>query len=145
MEIHRVAKSHMTSARVNEKAEKETASFTSVMDKKRIEVHHVKLNQLLQDIDDQGAKLSDSKTVENLRRYKKLVKEFLENAVQNGLAFSEERGFNNRGSIKIYKLVKEVDKKLIDLTNEILNKEQNGLRTLSLIGEIKGMLINIYS
>lgn len=145
MEIHHVSKSHLNKARLNERVEKDSVSFMSVMDQKRNEVQLDKLNKMLYDIDKQGAKLSDSQTIENLRQYKKLVKEFLENAVQNGLEFSEERGFNQRGSIKIYKLVKEVDKKLIDLTNEVLNKEQEGLQTLSLIGEIKGMLINLYS
>ena len=145
MEIRRVSKSHLAKVTVNEKVEKESISFMSVLGQKRDEVQVEKMNKMLQDIDKQGRKLSESQTVENLRRYKKLVKQFLENAVQNGLELSEERGFNSRGSIKVYRLVKEVDKKLIDLTNEVLAKEKEGLHTLSLIGEIKGMLVNIYS
>ena len=145
MEIRRVSKSHLAKVKVNEKVEKDSISFMSVMGQKRDEVQVEKMNKMLQDIDKQGRKLSESQTVENLRKYKKLVKQFLEDAVQNGLELSEERGFNSRGSIKVYRLVKEVDKKLIDLTNEVLAKEKEGLHTLSLIGEIKGMLVNIYS
>jgi uncharacterized protein YaaR (DUF327 family) len=145
MEIRRVSKSHLTNARGNEKIDKDSISFMSVMEQKQDEVQVEKMNKMLQDIDKQGLRLSESQTVENLRQYKKLVKQFLENAVQSGLELSEERGFNSRGSIKIYRLVKEVDKKLIGLTNEVLAKEKDGLRTLSLIGEIKGMLVNIYS
>ena len=61
------------------------------------------------------------------------------------LELTEHRGFNQRGSTKVYKLVKEVDKKLIDLTNEVLDKEKKGLDILGLVGEIKGMLINLYT
>lgn len=39
--------------------------------------------------------------------------------VKNGFEFYEERGFNYRGMIKVYKLVKEVDMKLVDLINDI--------------------------
>ena len=57
---------------------------------------------------------------------------------------------NNEDSIvvartKIYKIVKEVDKALIDLTNSVLDKEKNSLDILSRVGEIKGLLINMYT
>lgn len=145
MEIQRVAKAPLTQAKVNEKGIKGSVSFTKVMEQKQSEIQKEKMNQLLQEIEQQGIKLSESRTVEHLRQYKKLIKQFLQHAVQNGLELSEDRGFNSRGSLKIYRLVKEVDQKLIELTNEILDKEKEGLRTLQLIGEIKGMLINIYS
>lgn len=145
MEIQRVAKAPLTQAKVNEKGIKGSVSFTKVMEQKQSEIQKEKMNQLLQEIEQQGIKLSESRTVEHLRQYKKLIKQFLQHAVQNGLELSEDCGFNSRGSLKIYRLVKEVDQKLIELTNEILDKEKEGLRTLQLIGEIKGMLINIYS
>lgn len=145
MEIRRVLKSPLVKPGLTEKAETGSVSFVSVMEQQRNEVQFEKMSKMMQEIDQQGVRLSESQTIENLRQYKKMVKQFLEDAVQNGLDLSEERGFNRRGSIKVYKLVKEVDKKLIDLTNEVLDKEKNGLHTLQLIGEIKGMLINIYS
>jgi len=79
------------------------------------------------------------------KQSKKLVKKFLEEAVQNGLQLEEQRGFNRRGRTKIYKIVKEVDSKLIDLTNTVLDKEKKGLDILNKVGEIKGLLINIYT
>ena len=57
----------------------------------------------------------------------------------------EQRGLGWRGRTKVYKIVKEVDKKLIDLANTVLEKEQNGLDILGLVGEIKGLLVNIYT
>ena len=75
-------------------------------------------------LEDQGKVLADSRTVEDLKKYKKLVKEFMDAAVKNGLKLEEQRGFNRRGRTKVYKIVKEVDKKLIDLTNAVLEKKK---------------------
>ena len=104
-----------------------------------------KLTAMTEEIEAQGKKLSESQTIEDLKKYKKLVKKFLEEAVNGGLQLEEQRGFNRRGRTKVYKIVKEVDSKLIDLTNAVLDKEKKGLSVLSMVGEIQGLLINIYT
>ena len=145
MEVHRVSKTGANKIEKKENIPAESISFTEVMGKKREEVLYAKMTKMMQDIEDQGKILSKSQTVEDLKRYKKLVKEFMEDAVNNGLKLEEQRGFNRRGRTKVYKIVKEVDKKLIDLTNAVLDKEKNGLNILNLVGEIKGLLINMYT
>lgn len=41
-------------------------------------------------------------------------------------------------------VVQVVDEKLVELTEEVMSKEKNSLNILGKIGEIKGLLINIY-
>ena len=145
MEVHRVSKTGANKIEKKESIPAESVSFTEVMGKKREDVLYAKMTKMMQDIEDQGKVLSTSQTVEDLKKYKKLVKEFLDDAVNNGLKLEEQRGFNRRGRTKVYKIVKEVDSKLIDLTNAVLDKEKNGLNILNLVGEIKGLLINMYT
>ena len=145
MEVNRISKTSLNKVQKKEDIPAESISFTEVMGKKREEVLYAKMTKMMQDIEDQGKILSKSQTVEDLKRYKKLVKEFMEDAVNNGLKLEEQRGFNRRGRTKVYKIVKEVDKKLIDLANAVLDKEKNGLNILNLVGEIKGLLINMYT
>jgi uncharacterized protein len=145
VEVQRINKNSLSRLELKEAAAKESISFNSVIDQKRADLTLNALNKKMEDIENQGSKLVESKTIENLRKYKKLVKDFLNDAVKNGLDLQEQRGFNYRGSAKTYKLVKEVDKKLIDLTNVVLDKENDGLNLLGIVGEIKGMLINIYT
>ncbi|MCQ6278704.1 YaaR family protein [Bacillus sp. EB600] len=145
MEVQHVNNASISKVGFKEETAKASIAFNAIMDKKRSDVTFERLNQKMQEIERQGNKLADSRTVENLRKYKKLVKDFMDDAVKNGLELQEKRGFSHRGSSKIYKLVKEVDKKLIDLTNAVLDKEQKGLGILGMVGEIKGMLINIYT
>ena len=145
MEVNRVSKTGANKIEKKESIPAESISFTEVMGKKREEVLYAKMTKMMQDIEDQGKILSTSQTVEDLKKYKKLVKEFMDDAVNNGLKLEEQRGFNRRGRTKVYKIVKEVDSKLIDLTNAVLDKEKNGLKILNMVGEIKGLIINMYT
>lgn len=115
------------------------------MRQKRDEKVYARFNQLIEEIDEQGKILAEKRTVEELRKYKQLVKEFIEDAVNHGLELQERRGFNRRGRTKIYKIVQEVDRKLLDLTNAVLEKQKSSLDILEMVGEIKGLLINLYA
>ena len=145
MEVQRIQAGTLNKTEAKEETAKSSISFSSVMDSRRTDVTYERLTKKMAEIETQGAKLADTRSVENLRKYKKMVKDFLDDAVKNGLELKEQRGFSQRGSTKIYKIVKEVDRKLIDLTNEVLDKEKKGLEVLELVGEIQGMLINIYT
>lgn len=123
----------------------ESISFQEVMAKGREKINEEKLTRLLKDIDEAGKILAESRTVEDLRRYKALVKELMNDVVKYGVALEERRGFNRRGRTKIYKIITEVDKKLLQITDEVLKKESRGLSILDLVGEIKGLLINIFA
>ncbi|MEH7342620.1 YaaR family protein [Bacillus sp. JJ1532] len=145
MDVQKIGKAGLDKIQTKQNLPTESISFQEVISKNRQQVLYDKFNKMVQDIEDQGKTLSEKRTVDELRKYKKLVKSFLEEAVQNGLQLEEQRGFNRRGRTKIYKIVKEVDKKLIDLTNTVLDKEKKGLDILNMVGEIKGLLINIYT
>ena len=145
MEVQRVGRTGLQKVGSREEIAKGSVSFKEVMGTRRNDLTLERLTRKMQEIEEQGKKLGDTQSVEHLRKYKKLVKDFLDDAVKNGLQLEEHRGFNHRGSSKVYKLVKEVDKKLVDLTNAVLDKEDKSIRLLGMIGEIQGMLINIYT
>ncbi|MFJ5623467.1 YaaR family protein [Peribacillus loiseleuriae] len=145
MEVQRVARTSPSKLISAEEVAKGSIQFQSVMDKRRTDMNYERLTKKVAELEVQGQKLAENSTVDNLRKYKRMIKDFMEDAVKNGLELQEQRGFNHRGSTKVYKLVKEVDKKVIELTNEVLDKEKNGSNILNLVGEIKGLLINIYT
>lgn len=123
----------------------ESISFQEVMTKGREKINEQKFQKLLQEIDDAGKTLAESRTIEDLRRYKQLVKELMNDVVKYGISLEERRGFSRKGRTKIYKILSEVDKKLLQVTDEVLKKESRGLSILDLVGEIKGLLINIFA
>ncbi|AKM20416.1 hypothetical protein GARCT_03191 [Geobacillus sp. 12AMOR1] len=145
MEVQKVTRTGLANVGRKNDVPTESVSFTEVMAKTRRDVVWERINEQVRQIEEQGKKLADSRTVEDLRKYKQLVRSFLDDAVKHGLQLEEQRGFSRGGRARIYKLVKEVDQKLIELTNEVLKHEQKGLDILRLVGEIQGLIINIYT
>lgn len=145
MEVQRVSRTNTDKIKNKENVPTESISFQEVISKNRQQAVYEKLSQMVEEIEGQGKKLSEHRTVDDLRKYKKMVKDFMDEAVNNALKLEEQSGFNRRGRTKVYKIVKEVDKKLLELTNTLLDKEKNGLDILQSVGEIQGLLINIYT
>ncbi len=145
MDVQRIGKIGANRVDAKKTGPEPKVSFQEVIGKRRDEKAYERLTQLMHKIDDQGKVLSESRTVDELRKYKELVKEFMEDAVAFGLSLEERRGFNRRGRTKIYKIVKEVDRKLLDLTDAVLKQQKKGLDILNMVGEIKGLLVNIYA
>ncbi|MEE3896441.1 YaaR family protein [Priestia megaterium] len=145
MEVQRINGLSSSVNLIREKEVSGSGSFTGVMAKKQKELTNEHLTQVINKIEEQGKQLVKNQTIDSLRKYKTLVKQFMNEVVKNGFELYEERGFNHRGTTKVYKLVKEVDTKLVDLTNDILQKEKNSLNLLKRVGEIQGLLINMYT
>ncbi|WP_046178136.1 YaaR family protein [Domibacillus tundrae] len=145
MEVQRVGKVTPNKIEKKEETAKASVSFTDVITSKRQNAALEKMTGMMKDIETQGEKLAEHRTIDDLRKYKKMVKEFMEEAVNSGLQLEEQRGFNRRGRTKVYKIVKEVDSRLTQLANDVINKEKSQLDILSKVGEIQGLLINIYT
>ncbi|MDF1997220.1 YaaR family protein [Peribacillus frigoritolerans] len=103
------------------------------------------LNRLIGDIEWAGQRLVRSRTFRELAKYKALVKRFVKEAVEYGLELKQSTSWNEYGQSRPLKTVETIDAKLVELSEEILNKEKSSLEILEMIGEIKGLLINLYT
>ncbi len=145
MKVENVRKAELTKAEAKKLKEESSISFRELMSSRRAEMDMERIHRLIEDIEDSGKILAQSLTVEDLRAYKKKVKEFIDEAVKRGLTIQQSRGFNRGGRMKMYKIVKKVDEKLLELTDAVINKEEKGLRVLNLVGEIRGLLMDLYA
>jgi len=118
--------------------------FSDVMQQNEQERTAEQLQRKLQDIYNQGERLSRSMTVRELKLYQQMIRKFLEDTVRRGVGLKEQRSFDRRGRMKRYKLLDEIDGKLIEMAEELLQSEQGRLELLSKIGEIRGLLINMF-
>jgi hypothetical protein len=145
MEVNKIGQVSNEKVKAKQEVPVDKVMFSELMSKGREQLNAERFQQLITDIEEQGKILAESRTVGDLRKFKSLVKSLLDDAVKNGLSLEERQGFNRRGRSRIFKIVKEVDKKLLELTDAVLKKQEPGLRILERVGEIKGMLINIYA
>lgn len=103
------------------------------------------LGQLLDDITKQGEKLAKFRSFRDLAKFKRMIKEFLQETVYKGLKLNHQHNFNANHYTQKLTTVEEIDAKLIELTEDVLDQEKKTVDLLGVIGEVRGLLINIYT
>jgi uncharacterized protein len=124
---------------------KTSLSFGETVSKQSEKLHSEQLTRLLGDIETQGKRLLQSQTVRDLQLYKNLVQRFVKEAVNFGMQLKQNKSWNEQGRSRTLKLVKEIDEQLIQITEAVLSQEKDSISLLDKIGEIKGLLVNLYT
>jgi uncharacterized protein YaaR (DUF327 family) len=119
------------------------ASFQKIIGTYSKELTRDRLQQLLDDIDQQGQKLSEHRTFHELRKYKDLVKQYMSEVAKHGIGLHQSETWDPYSGNKQLKTIKTVDAKLMELTRHVLEEQNSTLSILEKIGEIKGLLINL--
>ena len=120
----------------------DTFKFTLVSHIENSELKE-KLSSLMKDIEEQGNKIAKHMDIRDMKKYRSLVKEFMNEVTANSHAFSRENFLDRRGRHRVYGIVKEIDKSLDDLAQELLKEEKDNLAILNSIDDIRGMLLDI--
>ena len=102
-----------------------------------------KLKGMIQDISEQGDKIAKHMDIKDMKRYRELVKGFMNEITSRSHEFSRENFLDRRGRHRVYGIVKLVDKNLDDLAAELMKEEKDHLAIVGKIDDIRGMLIDI--
>jgi len=103
----------------------------------------VKLKDMMEQINDQGDKIAKHMDIKDMRRYRELVKGFMNEIVSRSHEFSRENFLDRRGRHRVYGIVKLVDKNLDDLADELMKEEKDHIAIVSKIDDIRGLLLDI--
>ena len=74
-----------------------------------------------------------------------LIKELLNEVIYRSHEFSRENFLDRRGRHRVYGIIRLVDKNLDELAEELMKDEQDNISILSKIGEIQGLLLDIFT
>ena len=102
-----------------------------------------KLNSMMEQITVQGDKISNHMDIKDKKKYRELVKGFLNEVVSRSHEFSRENFLDRRGRHRVYGIVRLVDKNLDDLAGELVKDEKDHLAIISKIDDIRGLLLDI--
>ena len=102
-----------------------------------------KLGNMMQEITEQGEKIAKHMDIKDIRKYRELVKGFLNEVVNRSHKFSRENFLDRRGRHRVYGIVKLVDKNLDELAGELVKEEKNHLEIVGRIDDISGLLLDI--
>ena len=93
----------------------------------------------------QGEKLAKKRDVRDMKKYRGLIKEFMNEIVNRSHEFSRENFLDRKGRHRVYGIIRLVDENLDELAQELMKDEQDHLSILSKIGEIRGLLLDIFT
>jgi len=107
------------------------------------EMYAARLQEMRKSIDEQGERLADRVDVKELEKYRRLIREFLDEIVSNGYNFSREDAYASRGKHRYIATVKIIDEKLDELGKEVIKEQADRIEILHRTDDIRGLLLDI--
>ena len=102
-----------------------------------------RLSLMYEDITMQGKKITKHMDVADMKRYRTLIKEFMNEIVNRSHKFSRENFLDRKGRHRVYGIIRRVDETLDELAQELMKDEKDHLAILAKVGEIRGLLLDI--
>lgn len=118
----------------------QAASFAQNLSSKGSDLIKESLDELMKMIEDAGEILQHSPTDENLTMYKDSIKAFMNKALNQSYVVEKSFDVHNR----LYIIVREVDRKLIEITDNMMLRQNKTMELVDRLQEIKGMLMDMY-
>lgn len=119
-------------------------NFGQVVQKHEQKLHGEQVTRLIGNINLAGERLARSRNLRDMAKFKMLVKRFIEEATTSGYALDQSHTWNQFGEGRRLNLVRQIDEELVQLAEQLLDDEKTSIDLLAKIGEIKGLLINLY-
>ena len=104
-----------------------------------------KVDALMEDITAQGNRIAQHMDIRDMKRYRTLIKDFLNEVVYRSHKFSRENFLDRKGRHRVYGIIKLIDENLDELASELVSDEKDHISILSKIGEIEGLLLDIFT
>ena len=102
-----------------------------------------RLSAMMEEITMQGKKLGKHMDVRDMKHYRRLIKDFMNEIVNRSHKFSRENFLDRRGRHRVYGMIKRVDAVLDELAGELIKEEKDSLAILSKVDEIRELLLDI--
>jgi uncharacterized protein YaaR (DUF327 family) len=102
-----------------------------------------RLQSLIGDIRAQGRKVAEHLDFNELKQYRNMITDFINEVITNSHEFSRENFLDRRGRHHVYGIVRLVNQELDALAQDLLNSQKTSLELLEKIDEIHGLLLDM--
>ena len=99
----------------------------------------------MEEITMQGDRIAKRKDIRDMKKYRGLIKDFMNEIINRSHQFSRENFLDRRGRHRVYGIIRLVDQTLDELAQELVKDEKDNLAILAKIGEIRGLLLDIFT
>ena len=107
------------------------------------EMHQKRLAEMKAAIDEQWMRLGERADIKEYEKYRRLIRDFLDEIVSNGYTFLKEDAYASRGKHRYIATVKVVDEKLDELGKEVMKEQADKIEILNRIDDIRGILLDL--
>ena len=105
----------------------------------------VRLSTMMQEITQQGDRISKKMDVRDMKKYRTLIKDFMNEIVSRSHKFSRENFLDRKGRHRVYGIIRQVDDTLDELARELVKDEKDHIAILNKIDEIRGLILDIFT
>ncbi|EGO65963.1 YaaR family protein [Acetonema longum] len=126
------------------KADPANSQFAFDLGKNKERLSKEKLNELLEEITEQGEKLASIPTYAELKAYRGLVSKFLNEVVTNMYAVDSQNGWDRQGRQKMYTTIKQIDQELAGLAEDVRAGQEKQIGIAAKLDTIRGLLVDLY-
>ena len=123
--------------------EVESSAFRRTLTDMSKDMYAARIAEMKNDIDEQGKRLADRVDVKELEKYRRLIREFLDEIVSNGYTFSREDAYASRGRHRYIATVQIVDEKLDAIGKEVMSEQADRIEVLNKVDDIRGLLLDL--
>lgn len=102
-----------------------------------------KIDLLMNDITAQGNRIAEHMDIRDMKKYRGLIRDFMNEVVYRSHKFSRENFLDRKGRHRVYGIIKKIDENLDELAQELVKDEKDHIMILGKIGEISGLLLDI--
>jgi len=108
------------------------------------EKHQQYVHNLIDEIAKQGEKIVVKADIKEVQKYRRLITELLNDTVANSFEYSKNEGFGFRNRHRSFAIIKNVNKKLNDLTEKVLKEQEEKINIMGMVDDIRGMLVDLF-
>jgi len=103
------------------------------------------LQIMVEEIAKQGERISKRMDIKDMKKYRTLIKSFLNEVLSRSHEFSRENFLDRKGRHRVYGIIRKIDDTLDALAAELVKDEKDHISILNRIGEIRGLLLDIFA
>jgi uncharacterized protein YaaR (DUF327 family) len=109
------------------------------------EDYRKRVTELFDEITDMAAVILDNADLSVFERYRGLIKNLLNEVVNNAYKLTSESVLDDRGRQRIYETISVIDQRLDEIASDILSKNNDRLEYISRVDEIRGLVLDMLS
>lgn len=129
----------------------ESTSFQETYDENKLELLDMEVQELVEELDKRGQALIEHPTPDQIREYQQALASFLDKSLKLSKEIQRVQGKRNLQDLregndqKEHVIVRTIDEKIDELTEDVLNAQDRELDLAERVGEVQGLVVDLVS